>query len=223
MKQKKTLAIVLRRTDFGEADRIVNLLTPEGKVSAIARGARRQKSKLAGGIEIFALNEVVIAEGKGDIRTIISARMREFYNEILKDFDRADFAYESIRLIARYSENVENEEFFNILKTTLESLNDFSISLDIVKAWFYIHTYLALGNQIDLATDSNGNKLKKDGTYSFDRYDKTFVPSSGPYNADHIKALRFISVSDPKNTSRINGISKIMRGITNIVIAISDF
>ena len=121
MKQKKTLAIALRRTDFGEADRIVNLLTPEGKVSAIARGARRQKSKLAGGIEIFALNEVVIAEGKGDIRTIISARMREFYNEILKDFDRADFAYESIRLIARYSENVENEEFFNILKTTLES------------------------------------------------------------------------------------------------------
>ena len=223
MKQKKTLAIALRRTDFGEADRIVNLLTPEGKVSAIARGARRQKSKLAGGIEIFALNEVVIAEGKGDIRTIISARMREFYNEILKDFDRADFAYESIRLIARYSENVENEEFFNILKTTLESLNDFSISLDIVKAWFYIHTYWALGNQIDLANDSNGNKLKKDGTYSFDRYDKTFVPSSGPYNADHIKALRFISVSDPKNTSRINGISKIMRGITNIVIAISDF
>ena len=55
MKSKKVLAIVLRRTDFGEADRIVNLLTSEGKISAIARGARRQKSKLAGGIEIFAV------------------------------------------------------------------------------------------------------------------------------------------------------------------------
>ena len=61
--RKKTLAIVLRRTDFGEADRIVNLLTPSGKVSAMARGVRKPKSKLAGGIEVFALNEVVLIEG----------------------------------------------------------------------------------------------------------------------------------------------------------------
>ena len=47
--RKKTLAIVLRRTDFGEADRIVNLLTPNGKQVAIARGVRKPKSKLAGG------------------------------------------------------------------------------------------------------------------------------------------------------------------------------
>ena len=58
--RKKTLTIVLRRTDFGEADRILTLLTPEGKKTAIARGVRKPKSKLAGGIELFSLNEVVL-------------------------------------------------------------------------------------------------------------------------------------------------------------------
>jgi len=82
--RKKTLAIVLRRTDFGEADRIINLLTPSGKVSAMARGVRKPKSKLAGGIEFFALNEVVLIEGKSEMRTLSSARMREFFGEILK-------------------------------------------------------------------------------------------------------------------------------------------
>ena len=49
----KTLAYVLRRTNYGEADRILNIITPNGKISAIAKGARKEKSKLAGGIEMF--------------------------------------------------------------------------------------------------------------------------------------------------------------------------
>ena len=43
----KTLAYVIRRTNYGEADRIINLITPEGKISAIAKGVRKEKSKLA--------------------------------------------------------------------------------------------------------------------------------------------------------------------------------
>lgn len=49
MRDVKTLAYVMRRTNYGEADRILNLITPEGKMSAIAKGVRKEKSKLAGG------------------------------------------------------------------------------------------------------------------------------------------------------------------------------
>ncbi|MET0980164.1 MAG: DNA repair protein RecO, partial [Candidatus Saccharimonadales bacterium] len=63
----RTRAIVLRRTNFGEADRILQLLTPDGKKSVMARGVRREKSKLAGGIELFAVCDVVITEGKGSL------------------------------------------------------------------------------------------------------------------------------------------------------------
>ena len=43
----RTKAIVLRRTDYGEADRILNLITPQGKIAVIAKGVRKEKSKLS--------------------------------------------------------------------------------------------------------------------------------------------------------------------------------
>ena len=67
MKTERMRAIVLRRTNYGEADRILQLLTPEGRRSVMAKGVRREKSKLAGGIELFALTDVVIGQGRGEL------------------------------------------------------------------------------------------------------------------------------------------------------------
>ena len=50
----RTKALVLRRTNFGEADRIINFLTEQGIISAIAKGVRKEKSKLAGSTTNFA-------------------------------------------------------------------------------------------------------------------------------------------------------------------------
>ena len=223
MKSKKSLAIVLRRTDFGEADRIVSLLTSEGKISAIARGARRQKSKLAGGIEIFAINEVMLAEGKSDLRTIISARMREFFGEILKDFDRTDFAYRAIQMISKYSENVENEDFYQILETSLRALNDFAIPLEITENWLYLQVFLAIGNQINLRTDRDGEGLVTDKKYNFDGYEKLFVASlNGKYDSDHIKLLRLMVVSGPRSVVRVKGVESVLKALRPVFGAIKE-
>ena len=53
LKDIRTKSIVLRRTNYGESDRILNLLTENGVISVIAHGVRKEKSKLAGGIELF--------------------------------------------------------------------------------------------------------------------------------------------------------------------------
>ena len=61
----KTRAIVLAHFDLGEADRVVTLLTPEqGKVRAIAKGVRRQRSRIGGSVEPFAELELVLARGR---------------------------------------------------------------------------------------------------------------------------------------------------------------
>ena len=78
MSAERTQAIVLRRTNFGEADRILTLLTPLGQRGAMARGVRREKSKLAGGIELFGVSDVVLQQGKGDLATLTSARLIHF-------------------------------------------------------------------------------------------------------------------------------------------------
>ena len=72
---ERVRAIVLRRTNYGEADRILQLLTPEGRRAVMARGVRREKSKLAGGIELFAVSDIVINRGKGELGILTSARM----------------------------------------------------------------------------------------------------------------------------------------------------
>jgi DNA repair protein RecO (recombination protein O) len=61
----KTRAIVLAHLDLGEADRILTLLTPEdGKLRAIAKGVRRQRSRIGGSVEPFAELDLVLARGR---------------------------------------------------------------------------------------------------------------------------------------------------------------
>ena len=216
--RKKTLAIVLRRTDFGEADRIINLLTPNGKQVAIARGVRKPKSKLAGGIEFFSLNEVVLIEGKSEMKTLSSARMCEFFGEILKDFERTDFAYQAIKKVSNLCEHIESVEFFEILLKVFRSLNDFGISLDLVRKWFILKIAEFSGDEINLETDKNGKKLRANLRYDFDFYDKVFVESfSGKFDANDIKFLRLMVSSEPKVISKIKGCDIFLNKIEEII------
>ena len=58
-------AVVLRKLDYGEADRIYTLLTREhGKVGAIAKGVRRTTSKLASALDLFSAVDVELARGR---------------------------------------------------------------------------------------------------------------------------------------------------------------
>ena len=107
MKSERTRAVVLRRTNYGEADRIVQFLTPIGRRSVIARGVRREKSKLAGGIELFAVSDIVIGQGKGDLGVLTGARLVHFYRHIIEDYDRMQFGYEALKLVSRASEMVD--------------------------------------------------------------------------------------------------------------------
>ena len=79
-KDYRTLGIILRRTNYGEADRILNIITPRGKISAIAKAARKSKSKLAGGIEMFAKVDLNLHQGKSEFAIVTSAKMVKSYH-----------------------------------------------------------------------------------------------------------------------------------------------
>ena len=216
--RKKTLAIVLRRTDFGEADRIVNLLTPNGKQVAIVRGVRKPKSKLAGGIEFFSLNEVVLIEGKSEMKTLSSARMCEFFGEILKDFERTDFAYQTIKKVSNLCEHIESAEFFEILLTIFRSLNNYDIDLNLTKKWFNFKVAEFSGDEINLESDKNGKPLQADLNYSFDFYDRVFAEDlNGRFSANDIKFLRLMVSSEPKIISKIKGCDIFLNKVTDII------
>ena len=81
----KTEAIVLRSLRYGEADRILHVYTPHrGRLSAIAKGVRKSRSRFGGRLEPFFRVEAVLYEGRSDLLNVTTvttiaphARLRE--------------------------------------------------------------------------------------------------------------------------------------------------
>lgn len=212
MKTIRTKAIVLRRTNYGEADRIVNFLTPEnGVMSAMAKGVRKEKSRLAGGIELFATCDVTIGSGRGELGILTASRLETFYSHIMTDYERLQFGYEAIKQISKIAATVDESAFYDLLEQSYVSLNDMTVDVRLTKAWFWLQLAILLGVGMNLSTDTNGMKLVEDASYNFSEADHGFVFSDrGMFNSDHIKLLRILSAQPPKVASQVNGASELI-------------
>lgn len=211
MKTHRTQAIVLRRTNYGEADRILQLLTPEGRRSVMARGVRKEKSKLAGGIELFAISDVVLGEGKGELGVLTSARLVHFYNHIIEDYDRLQFGYLAIKLITRASETVDEPEWFDMLSEILMALDARTIPLELTQTWFYLKYAALLGHELNLNIDTNGEKLSAERSYRYDAGEQGLREMvNGEIGAEHIKLLRLIATKSLKILAQVGGVDKIL-------------
>lgn len=212
MRPFSTEAIILRRTNYGEADRVLSLFTPaRGKISAIAKGVRKPKSKLAGGLELFALCDVTIIEGRGDLGLITGARMNRFFGNILKDYDRMRFGYEAVKLINRATETVAEPEFYELLRDTLGWLDDLAVDHRLSELCFRLRLQFLLGHGLNLATDAAGQKLQADKRYHYDFGDNAFTQDDrGRFDAGHIKLLRLAGIKNPVVLRQVAGLEAVM-------------
>lgn len=140
-----TDAIVLSRFDYGEADRILTILTPGfGKLKAIAKGIRRQKSRIGGSLEPFAELRLALAHGRTfDVVTQVSVvhpwlRLRDD----LVSFGTASY-------LAELAERTQEERHagdtvYLLLKRAYELL-DAGMAPGRVARWFEIHLADELG------------------------------------------------------------------------------
>lgn len=217
MKTKRTRAIVLRRTNYGEADRILQLLTPLGRMSVMARGVRREKSKLAGGIELFAVSDIVVGEGKGELGVLTSARLVQFYRHILEDYDRTQFAYEMLAQVSRASDHLDEPEWYDMASEVLMGLDSKSVSLQLTQTWFYLHYGAMLGDELNLRADTRGEKLLPDKKYRYDISEKGLLASdNGDITADHIKLLRLVEAKPLAALAQIGGAGEILPGCLRV-------
>lgn len=193
-------------------------------MSAIAKGVRREKSKLAGGIELFAISDLVIAQGKSDIGTITSARLQKFYKFIMGDLERLEFGYEAIKQTNRAAEENNEPVWFDLLKLTFENLDDKDVDVRITATWFRLQLAILLGIGLNLATDTRGVKLALDQRYNFDPAEMAFETSpGGTYTADHIKLLRLLSGSNPRIVSKVGGLTSLLDPALYVARAAAHF
>lgn len=208
---ERTRAIVLRRTNYGEADRILKLLTPFGQASVIARGARREKSKLAGGIELFATSDITIHSGKGELGVLTSARLETFFAHILEDYDRLQFGYEVINAVSKASDTINEPAWFDVLEQVYKGLNEPNVPMQLTQVWFYMRYADLTGYELSLDRDVSGNKLTSEKSYMYDVSEKGLRPSEqGDIQADHIKYLRLIAAKPLLVVAQIGGVETIL-------------
>jgi DNA repair protein RecO (recombination protein O) len=120
----KTKGIILKRTNLGEADRILTIYTLDyGKIKVIAKGVRKIKSKLAGNLELFCLDDLVIAEGK-NLDIVCGAVTEKCFFDLRNDLKATHTAYYLADVVDKLSEEEEpHKEVFEFLDNLLEEIN----------------------------------------------------------------------------------------------------
>ncbi|HKU18245.1 MAG TPA: DNA repair protein RecO [Candidatus Saccharimonadales bacterium] len=224
MKQLTATGIMLTRTDFGEADRILTLLTPEyGKLRLLAKGVRRVKSKLAGGIELFSVSELVYIRGRGEIGTLVSARLRTHYANIVRDLDRTMLGYELIKFLHKHTEDEAEPAYVDLLKQTFEALDNLAVPLPLIQFWFNTQMLALGGHTPNLATDTAGARLQAGQTYNFNQDAVSFTPATsahGRCTAAHIKLLRLaFAGTQPILLAQVQGIDTLIGTLAPLTAA----
>lgn len=208
MKQIVTKGIVLTRVDYGEADRIVTLLTPDnGKIRVMARGVRKIKSRMAGGVELFSVSDITYMPGRGEIGTLVSARLITHYGNIVHDITRVQQGYDLIKMVNKTTEDETDQVYFDILEETFKALNDNDVPIDVTRLWLQAQLLNTGGHQPNLLTDTAGHELVADKGYEFDFEAMTFREvNGGLFGAPQIKVLRLLfSKNKPARLVTVQG------------------
>ncbi len=117
-------AVVLRHSDWGEADRLVGLFTRQlGKIRAIAKGVRKMHSRKAGHLEPFTRTSLLLARGR-DMFIITQAETIQAHTRLREDLLLVGYASYVIELLDRFTyEEGENRAMYRLLVDTLGRLS----------------------------------------------------------------------------------------------------
>ncbi len=116
----RTEAIVLRRMNLGEADRLLTLFSPDyGKIRAVAKGVRRPTSRKAGHLEPFTQAKLLLARGR-DLDIVTQAESLHLFTGIQGDLERLGQAAYMVELLDRFTvEEGESRALYLLLAETL--------------------------------------------------------------------------------------------------------
>lgn len=218
-----TRAIILRRINYGEADRILTMLTSDfGKIRLIAKGVRKQKSRMAGGLELFGVSEINFIKGRGGMGTLTSARIEKYFANIVKDLDRTNVAYGLLKQSDEVIEDDMGSEYFDVLFDGLYALDFTKLEAELCRRGFDLRLMQMLGDLPDFAIGADGNKLDASLSFDFDAERLAFVPrEDGAFNVNHIKLIKLLAHNPTHKIMSVQGFGDYGRDIYKLVSAVS--
>lgn len=219
MKHIKTRVIILKRLNFGEADRILTALSEEyGRVSLLAKGVRKSNSKLAGGLELFSVCDVTYIEGRSELKTLISTRLKDHFSEIVKDINKTMLAYEFFKALEKATQHGTTDGTYAMLENILVYLNQPDSDSNLANIWLISHLLQAEGSGINLEKPLNSAKFSEEQLYDFNFEDMAFyVSNNGTFTPKHIKFLKLVARgSTPSNLHVVTGFEALSADLNNV-------
>jgi DNA repair protein RecO len=222
---KHTRALVLYRTDYAESDRIVTFLTKDyGRVRAIAKGVRKERGKLAAGVELFCVCEIGFIVGRSELATLVSAKLIKSYHHFLGNLNKVNFAYDSLKKLNKIIAEAADSQYFELVEKLLAALDEVGISLDITALWWQVNLTKLTGHSLNLSQTVKGAKLSDNRTYSFDKKHGGFVEDSqGEFKPEHIKFLRLAINYVPRTLARVKGADGLANSLNRVMSRFSDY
>jgi DNA repair protein RecO (recombination protein O) len=119
----KTEAIVLRRINFGEADKILTVFSKHyGKIRLIAKGIRKMTSRKGGSLELFNRVTLFLVRGR-NLDLVSEVQVKDSFSGFRKDLERVSLAYYLCELVDKLCpDRQSHEEIFSLLVKNLAGL-----------------------------------------------------------------------------------------------------
>lgn len=139
-------AIILKAEPIGEYDRRLVLLTKDhGKISAFAKGARRQTNKLMGATDMFAFGLFKFYAGQNSY-SLVDASIKNYFGELRSDMEGALYGMYFLEVMEYLTrENNDEEQMLKLLYMSLKAIVSKDFDNKLVKAIFEIKTMVLQG------------------------------------------------------------------------------
>ena len=201
----KTKGIIIKRRNFGEADRILTIYTENiGKVSVMAKGVRKTLSKLSGHIEIFYLSNLMLAEGK-NFYTLTGAELIEDFNNLRNNLKHAENAFLVAEAVDKLIEEENpSEDIFHLIIEAIKNIDCYKNDNNLTINYFLLRLLVYIGHKPELSNCVKcGNKLMEGNNFFSSYLGGVVCPNcrqhdanSKPISLNVIKTMRIIIDSD---------------------------
>ena len=219
----------MRTMDLGEADRVLTVLTPRlGKLRVIAKGVRRPRSRIGGGLQPFSDVQLVLAVGR-TFDVVTSTSLEDPHLGLRNDLHSTAAAWYVVELADRFCEGAaDSHEAFRLLAQALSALDAGSeVSREVVARWFELHLLEAMGFRPELTRCLEcGTEIQPDGN--------SFSPVGGgvvcpqcahaahgarPVSVDALKILRHLQRSPLVGVLRLRLAAGMQREVERLLHA----
>jgi len=208
----KTKGIIISEHNMSDYDKMITLLTPNGKIGCAAKGARRPKSALMAATQFLTFGEYLIYQGASSY-SINSCELIEAFYNIRTDLDKLTYASYITKIINDVTD--ENQNTYKILQlflNTIYMITETDKSLDLITSIFKIKLMCLLGFMPEVNKCTGCGKNVEDSLKYFSFIDSGFkceeckkLDKGAIQISNSTKtAIKYIVMSPPKKLFSFN-------------------